>query len=314
MKPSLSVLMAVCNDKKYLRYSVNSILEQTYTDFEFVIIDDGSSEDIESIVKEFSDPRILFKRIKNRGLAGALNYGLELCSGKWIARMDSDDLSVPERFEVQMNYLRKHPHVDVLGSSSVYFDDSGKILFELIPPEDDQRIKELLDLHNPVNHSSVIFSKDKIINAGGYDEKFGVYEDFELWFRLKDELNFRILKDILVFTRYRKDSMTGKGSKLKVRDMLRKNAFSKLETNADPESSEYWNNILFWIEYFYGNKDEARKNFKGISVKRSIAYLNTFLPEEEFRKLIELRVKLRLKTKAKNKSLHKQQLKKLITK
>ncbi|MEO8664338.1 MAG: glycosyltransferase [Ignavibacteria bacterium] len=291
----ITVLMSVYNDSEYLKASVRSVLNQTHKDFEFLIVDDGSDEDPEEIIKEFRDSRIVYKKIKHRGLAGALNYGLMNSSGDWVARIDADDLSTLNRIKTQVAFLNSNKETDVLSSWSVYFENKNKILFSLKTPVTDKKIKSFLNLHNPVNHSSVMFNKKKILADGGYNENYISYEDFELWFRMKDKLSFRILPEFLVYTRFRKNSMTMTGSKKMICELLIDNARSNLEISKSSKDKKYWNTILFWIEYFYGDKERSRDYYsKDITFKKSLGYLNTFLPENGFKKLIGLRLRQRI--------------------
>jgi glycosyltransferase involved in cell wall biosynthesis len=310
----ITVLMPVYNGSEYIKTSVRSVLNQTYKDFEFLIIDDGSQENIKDILKSFKDQRIVYKRINHKGLAGALNYGLSISSGDWIARIDADDLNTVNRLEAQLRFLNSNPSCNVVSSWSVYFENPSKVLFELKTPSEDIEIKKFLNLHNPINHSSVIFNKKIILDNGGYDESYNCYEDFELWFRLRDKLKFTILPEVLVYTRMRSDSMTKSGSKTKVCEMLKKNAASKFKNAQDEKEKFFWNNLLFWIEYFYGNKIHARKYFgKDISFKQAAAFMNTFLPEKAFDKILGLRLRYRLESKSKDKKFFENELKKLIS-
>jgi hypothetical protein len=197
---------------------------------------------------------------------------------------------------------------------SVYFKDKNKILFPVRPPVEDKKIKNFLYLHNPINHSAVVFDKDLILGEGGYNEEFNTYEDFELWLRLKNKLKFAIIPEVLVYTRLHDDSMTKKGSKKEIYELLRLNAESNLNNPDLMNKKKYRNNIFFWIEYFYGDKAKARKHLGNeISFKQAIAFLNTFLPEKAFDKIMGLRLRFRLMSKLEDKKLFEEELKKLIS-
>lgn len=307
----VTVLMSVYNDSRYLKNSIRSILNQTYGDFEFLIIDDGSEDNTEEVVSSFSDSRINFKKIKHSGLASALNYGIANSSGDWIARIDADDLNTSERLSIQMNFIKSNPQYNVISSWSVYFQSPHKILFLL--KTNDADMKKSLNLHNPVNHSSVIFNKKIISGNGGYNESFNCYEDFELWFRLKDKLNFKIIPEYLVFTRLRRDSLTQTEKKDNLYKMLTQNAFMNLDKSQDKDVRNYWYNILFWTEFFYGNRADAGKYLsKNFSMKKAAAFLNTFLPDKAFKKIIDLRLRYRLESKFINKDKLEKELKTLL--
>lgn len=128
---NISVLLPVYNSEKYIKQAVNSILNQTFRDFELVIIDDGSGDNTAELIKEFTDERIRYFRTEHKGTPAALNYGVKKCRYAWIARIDADDLIVPERLEKQAEYLNENPACGVLSAWSVYFKDPAKILFLL---------------------------------------------------------------------------------------------------------------------------------------------------------------------------------------
>ncbi len=311
----ITVLMSVYNDSRYLRSSMKSILNQTHKDFEFLIIDDGSEENIEEIVKSFNDSRIVYKRINHIGLAGALNFGLKNSTGDWIARIDADDLNTCDRLEAQLKFINSNSGYDIVSGWSVYFKDPHKILFELKSPVENSDIKKFLNLHNPINHSSVIFNKGAVLDGGGYNENFNSYEDFELWFRLRGKLNFKILPEILVYTRVRNNSMTMTSGKNNVYEMLKVNGEKKLMNAKGKNEKYYWMNVIFWIEYFYGDKAKARNYFGNeISFKKAIAFLNTYLPDKAFDKIMGLRIRYRLQTKNVHRKVYEKQLKELLNK
>ena len=119
-KPRISVLMTAYNSQQYVAQAMESILNQTFSDFEFIIINDGSTDDTARIIRQYAtrDSRIKFIDNKvNKGLISVLNQGLELCKGEYIARMDSDDISIPTRFALQLEYMDAHPDVGVLGGA-----------------------------------------------------------------------------------------------------------------------------------------------------------------------------------------------------
>lgn len=304
--------MPVYNDSGFLRCSVKSILNQEFSEFEFLIIDDGSTDNTEEVIQEFKDSRINYKKIPHKGLAGALNYGLSEASGDFIARIDADDLNTSQRLRIQLDAFNRNPELDVISSRSVYFNGKYKILFFIDPPEKDSEIKSFLNLHNPINHSAVIFRKKKITENRGYNETFNCYEDFELWFRLRDKLTFHVIPEYLVYTRLRRDSLTARENKTKIHKLLFDNAFKEYNKSNDEKGKEYWNNILFWIEYFYGDKIRARKYAgKKMTYKKLLAFLNTYLPEKAFMNVAGLRIRQRIQSKLINQKKFKSELKSL---
>ena len=123
----ISIIMPAYNAEKYIREAIESILNQTYTDFEFIIINDGSTDKTKEIIKSYSDPRIVYmENEENSGIVVTLNKGLKCAQGEYIARMDSDDISLPDRFEKQIAYMDKHKDVGVLGTSIIIFGEGIK--------------------------------------------------------------------------------------------------------------------------------------------------------------------------------------------
>lgn len=146
-KPLFSVLMPVYNGEKYLREAIDSILEQTLTDFEFLIIDDGSKDNSVQIINSYNDPRIrLVKNETNLGISKTLNRGIEMASAEFIARMDADDISYPARLQKQYDYLIKHPRVlTVLDYPSLV--ESGLFFARKFDIYEDESVLDMLDGH-----------------------------------------------------------------------------------------------------------------------------------------------------------------------
>jgi glycosyltransferase involved in cell wall biosynthesis len=184
----VSVLMSVYNSEDHLDSSIQSILNQTYKDFEFIIIDDGSKDKSVSIIEKYAaaDPRIiLIKNERNLGLASSLNKGIQLAKGKYIARQDADDLSVPERLETQLNYAITHEDVDIVASNSYIIDIHGNLVCET---KKFSRIKnyydKLLNRKAIFIHGSAFLKTSKLLEVGLYDSRFYYSQDGEYWLRL----------------------------------------------------------------------------------------------------------------------------------
>ena len=181
--PSISVIMPVYNAEKYLKKAIDSILNQTYKDFEFIIIDGGSGDNSQKIIENYTDKRIkaIFKA--DLGLIDTLNLGISLCAGDWIARMDADDISYPNRLEEQIKYINNE--VAVIGSQADIIDKYDKVFltthFEV---EHDKIVSKLLKNNSTIIHPSVIINKAKLIGVGGYDLKIFAAEDYDLWLRI----------------------------------------------------------------------------------------------------------------------------------
>lgn len=310
---NISVLLPVYNGEKYIKSSVNSVLNQTFKDFELVIIDDGSEDNTSEIIKGFNDNRIKYFRTKHNGTSAALNYGIKKCRYEWIARIDSDDLNIPERLEKQVNYLSIHPECDVLSSWSVYFKDPGKILFFLKEPVTHHKIYKYLDLHNPINQSAMMIRKS-ILAANPYNKSLDCNEDYELMYRIRDNAVFSNIPEYLVYTRLRIDSRTKKGDRNNLYNMLYTNAFKKMTDSKSKGENFYWATVTAWLNYFYGDFRESRGYFrKSISLKNLTAFFTTFLPDKYFHMFINSRLRYRIESFFQSKSAYKSQLNRLLS-
>jgi len=309
---NISVLMPTYNCGKYISQSIKSISNQTFKDFEFVIIDDGSTDNTEEIINTFKDSRIIYKKTENKGTSAALNYGLRLCSYDWVARIDADDLNVPTRLETQTSFLNENPDYDIVSSWSVYFRNKNKILFLLKEPVENKNIYKFLNLHNPINQSGVIYKKDVILNEG-YNESFLYNEDFELFYRIRDKVKFYNIPEFLVYTRVREDSKTFSQRNRNLYDMLFNPAFKNLVDAKSKGDHFYWASTIAWVNYFYGNREDSRSYFKNsFSWKNILAYFTTFLPDEYFHKFIDSRLKYRINNIFTNTKHYKKELNKLL--
>lgn len=185
--PIVSVLLPVYNGERHLTAAVESILRQSYSDFELLIIDDGSTDNSADIISRFRDPRILLYRSEsNLGLVAALNLGLSLARGKYIARMDADDISLPERLARQVSVLDARSEIGVCGCWWRSIDEKGKILTEQRLPIGANECRSWFYLYGeqPIGHPCVMYRTRLVKDIGGYESKFRHAEDFRLWTRL----------------------------------------------------------------------------------------------------------------------------------
>jgi glycosyltransferase involved in cell wall biosynthesis len=199
--PAISVILPVFNAAAYVQEAVTSILEQTFGAFELILIDDGSSDETLAILNGFarSNARIRLIRQENAGVVAALNRGLSLARGRYVARMDADDRAYPERFTAQFEFLEAHPEVAVLGSSVRFIDCAGTTFGEWRVPATHRDIKAgLLGGDCPLPHPSVMARREVLVAAGGYCDRFAHAEDFELWLRLSRAHGFANLPQPLL--------------------------------------------------------------------------------------------------------------------
>lgn len=205
----LSVIMSVYNGKKYLKQSIESVLSQSFTNFEFIIVNDASTDNSLAIIKEYEDPRIrLINNETNMGLTKSLNIALKYAKGLYIARQDADDISLPERFSKQMNYLEKNPKIALLGTSAYDINKDGNIISEKIVLKS-PTFRDLIAAPRFV-HGSVIYKKNIVLQLGGYDENFKTAQDFELWLRIADKYEIGNLIEPLYKLRAHDESITFK--------------------------------------------------------------------------------------------------------
>jgi glycosyltransferase involved in cell wall biosynthesis len=204
MKPMISVLMPVYNAKRYVAEAVDSILGQTFRDFEFLIVDDGSTDGSLAILKRYAahDARIRLWSGPNAGYVPRLNEMLALARGELIARMDADDVSFPDRFVRQVEFLRDHPDVDVVGGSQECIDSRGFLMTVFRPPQGHDEIQECaLTGAGPISHPTVMMRRRAVLAVGGYREELMPAEDFDLWLRMGERGLLANLPDVII--RYR---------------------------------------------------------------------------------------------------------------
>lgn len=203
--------MPVYNSEIYLREAMDSILNQTYPDFEFIIIDDGSTDCSPDIVRSYQDSRIRFyQNEQNMGVAATLNRGLELATGEYIARMDSDDISLQERFREQIEYLDAHPEIAVLATDVQTF--GAKNFYSPTSKKNEQlRVDMLFNCclcHPAVMMRGSIIREEHLL----YDTAYNKMEDYELWFRISERHNLGCLDKILFKYRIHSQQVTQNSS------------------------------------------------------------------------------------------------------
>jgi glycosyltransferase involved in cell wall biosynthesis len=187
MKPRVTVLTTVYNGLPYLSEAIESILNQTYTDFEFLIIDDASTDGSQECINSFTDPRIrVSKNEKNIGQVPSLNKGLQLARGKYIARLDQDDVSLPNRLEEQIGFLEEHLDISIICSWEHSIDSDGRKVrdWKSVLKNYGDFLGTILIGKCPVWHPSVMFKKEVVMKLDGFDTSYAPAEDYELWKRI----------------------------------------------------------------------------------------------------------------------------------
>ena len=194
--PLLSVVLPCYNAAAFLQEAISSVLHQSFTDFELIIIDDGSTDDSGKIISIQNDPRLkILRNEKNAGLIKTLNTGIASAKGKYIARMDADDISRPERFEKQISFLEKNPGVGVCGTWMYMIHNRTVYKHRYL---DSDTIKSALVFNNPIVHPSVMMRKALFSTTQAYNPDFLHGEDYALWISLLGKTDFAVLDEPLI--------------------------------------------------------------------------------------------------------------------
>jgi glycosyltransferase involved in cell wall biosynthesis len=182
--PLVSVIIPIFNGEKYIEQTIDSVLSQTYQNWELIIINDGSSDNTERLILKYPDKRIRYLRNDtNRGISPSLNRGIDEAKGEFIARLDADDIALPLRFEKQVEFLSKNRDYALCGSYFQTIDSAGNILKHVRFPNNDRDAQSYLLLHNCFCQSSIMM-KAEIAKELKYDHRFRICEDYDLWYRI----------------------------------------------------------------------------------------------------------------------------------
>jgi glycosyltransferase involved in cell wall biosynthesis len=263
--PAISVVIPVYNGADYLHEAVESILRQTWKDFELIIIDDGSTDNSVSIMESFNDPRIrVISNSRNRGLEYCLNTGLRLARGSYVARMDCDDISLPSRLEKQFRFMETHKEVSVCGSYIELFGALSGI--EKHPLQHEEILCQLL-FASPFAHPSIIMRKDFFVKNNIFYDESGAFtraEDYELWVRISSTCIFANLPEVLLKyrTHHRQIRTQNSAEQKEVSNRLREQQLLALGiactrqdillhemiiTGVFPRSTEFLRDAVLWI-------------------------------------------------------------------
>ena len=267
--------MPVFNTEQYLPFALESIRNQTCEDFEFIILDDGSSDASVHIIQQFAegDDRVRFFPLEHRGYVSLLRRGLNHCRGEFVARMDSDDISMPERFEKQLAYLREHPDVVAVGTRVVLIDPYGSRVEKPTHKTTHEEIEEelLAGIGWALVHPSVMMRREPLIAVGGYREDLMVSEDLDLFLRLAEVGKLANLPDVLLqyrqhlgsvnYTRYEqqkavKRQIVGDAYRRRHLPMPQNWAFRERKLLPHPEQYRRWG----WAALRSGNLPVARRH------------------------------------------------------
>jgi glycosyltransferase involved in cell wall biosynthesis len=207
--PLVTVLMSAYNTDQYVAESIESVLAQSFTDFEFLIIDDGSTDNTLSVIRSFNDPRIRVISRPNKGLIDSLNEGLVEARASLIARADADDVFLPGKLQEQYDFMNTHPDYILVASDVNYMDKDGEFLMRLNPAGHSyEEIKANFFKKSPFLHPTVMFRKEAVLAVGGYPKNALTFEDYLLWAKLLDKGKMCSLNKVYLDVRLNPDSVT----------------------------------------------------------------------------------------------------------
>lgn len=206
---AITVLMPVHNAAAFIGEAIASVLAQTFTDFELLIINDGSTDETAMVIQQFNDARIRVVHQSQAGIAAALNKGLSLAKAPLVARFDADDICTPNRLQVQYDFIQAHPNYVVIGCNVHYVDAHGGFVFaHEMPASTDAAIRKLPPAICPFIHSGVLFVKEVITQAGGYNDRAHTFEDHFLWKQVLQQGMGCNLPQVLLKVRLNPPSLT----------------------------------------------------------------------------------------------------------
>ncbi|QZZ18813.1 glycosyltransferase family 2 protein [Leptothermofonsia sichuanensis E412] len=211
--PLISVIMPVYNAERYVGQAIDSILAQTLDDFEFLIADDGSTDHSLSVLQTYAerDQRIRLSCHSNQGVSRTRNQMLQQARGEFIAVMDADDIALPDRFALQVDFLRQHPAVVCVGGSHHLIDEAGRLLTFLDLPQTDEAIqKAALAGHGSICHPSAMIRRYALEKVGGYDEAYHSAHDLDLWLKLGEVGQLANLSQAVLQYRLHPHSVSGR--------------------------------------------------------------------------------------------------------
>lgn len=208
-QPDITVLMPVYNAGKYLAEAIDSVLSQTQSNFEFLIINDGSTDNTEELIRSYTDPRIRLINQSNGGVSAALNTGLVHARGEFIARFDGDDVCYPTRLAKQYDFMQRNPEYILIGSDGDYMNEEGEFLFTYRNTgHTNEEIQARIHVYCPFIHSSVFYRKAPVLEAGGYEVNARSFEDYFLWKQLIKKGKVCNFVEPLIKVRFNASSVT----------------------------------------------------------------------------------------------------------
>lgn len=293
--------MTVYNGAKYIHKSIESIVNQTFKDFELVVVNDGSTDLTLQILQEISDKRIKVINSKHIGRSAALNLCISQTVSPIIALQDADDISVPERLQKQYDVLLKSSQNTVISCSYAVFE-KNRIRYIVKPPLKSDTIKKNLSLTCHFPNAAIMMYKDFFDRIGQYkDIQYGL-EDYELFLRMKNKVHFEIIPEVLLFYHYSICSLSNNNylNRKRLQYSLQSSYYENAITEFGFEDVLEENEFRGWREYFYGDRKKARILWNKMKLevfnhpRVIIAWFISFLPEDLFIRFKESRLRFRI--------------------
>ena len=234
---SISVVMSVFNGQAFLSEAIESILGQTFREFEFVVIDDGSTDRTREIISAYAsrDARMRIFCHKNKGRAESLNIGISLAKAKYIARMDADDIVPPHRLQDQYDFMQHHTEVGLLGGEVELINTQGDVFRTVRPPLQDSEIRSAMLHYNPIFHSSVIMRTEVVLAAGGYRKALLDADDYDLFLRIGEQSRFANLGKTVLQYRIHANQVSVQNMRRQVLCLLAASAAASIRKMGGPD-------------------------------------------------------------------------------
>lgn len=253
MKPKVSVLMPAYNAEKYIDEAVQSIADQTFTDWELIIVDDGSKDNTLNKLKDWKkrDARIkVFENERNSGIVSTRNKLIDLAEGEYIAWLDSDDIAISDRLEKQVKVLDADKDIAVVGGGLEFFK-GDKVLSKRLYKQNDSEARKDIFKFSPISQGAAMYKKEYVVEVGKYDDKILTAEDLNLTFRLANQYKIANIGDIVIRYRQHENSETASRIRMMEINTLKirfKYLFSK--SNFKPNFSDYIYNFSHFVSLY----------------------------------------------------------------
>jgi len=254
--PAVTVLMSCYNASRYLSEAVESVLAQSYRDYEFIVVNDGSTDDTSGMLRKYAaeDDRIVLVEKENTGLGDSLNAGMRMARGEWIARLDADDIALPDRLARQIAFVQENDSVVLLGTGCFLINECGRLSRAYRYPREHHGLMRHMESGcSPFPHSSALFHKAAVIASGGYNPRFIRAQDYDLWLTLGETREIACLQDPLVEIRKHASNISCDSvhpTQLIMAMAARVCHFLRLREASDPsrtKRNDEWNGFISWL-------------------------------------------------------------------